>query len=783
MSRPTSELGMRIARFRSADARCVARARRASSTRRGGVAFRIGPLRAQRRRVAPSDAPSSPRPPSSIPLTRPRPAPPPPCPTAPPRTLTRAPASSPRSGGTTRRPARAPGARAARPPPLAPAVAPPQPSAPPSRPPDAGSGRAGKPTASERVAARVAEENAGASLERALLDLERMAEGNPDLQEALASIQRGPRRHRRRLPAPRGGDAPRAVRRGGENRRQARRPRPPEARRAVPDEAPPTRRRAVPLEGEAEAEAFAFAIRAGAIPLEAFAIIPLEASFASRRVRSVPEPGFFRRVLGRGVRKIPRRAPGGDAAPGAASRRRRVPRARPRPVRLEDRPDWDPSPAKSPARARSRSGSPGRATRKSWPPPGDPLAAHGDWPPGARATPPRKSSPSRGGRSGRRRKPRGIVARRARSPRRRLPGAWVRRFGDFFGSSLADRVPTVSAYVDRHADPAARAFAGFAGASGRAERDAALGWLRRFCGDDAAPPAEMAEILAAMDARARDEGVEDVSFEELREMLGLAGEDGGVPGRNASGVVPVPSAREAERRSAERRAELSRGGDAEPEWQSLRAGRGVPNEARASSDDARASSDDARASSFSLAGPDVPLASPSPSPSRLEPLAPLVDPAVEVLDLGPGLIDPARGARAVGSPLASPPAPEAPDWARTPEEKSAALAAKSDAARWGREPTAEGVSSGGAAARSGLRILPTTRRRSSRARRARRRRGRGLRGLRDRRGDGGPRPRAGGRRARAPSRRWRRRTRRRSRGRRQAPRVLLERRKTTGGKQ
>ena len=162
------------------------------------------------------------------------------------------------------------------------------------------------------------------------------------------------------------------------------------------------------------------------------------------------------------------------------------------------------------------------------------------------------------------------------------------------------------------------------------------------------------------------------------------GEDGGVPGRNASGVVPVPSAREAERRSAERRAELRRGGDAEPEWQSLRAGRGVPNEARASSDDARASSDDARASSFWLAGPDVPLASPSPSPSRLEPLAPLVDPAVEVLDLDPGLIDPALVARAVGSPIASPPAPEAPDWARTPEEKSAALAAKSDAARWGR---------------------------------------------------------------------------------------------------
>ena len=515
-------------------------------------------------------------------------------------------------------------------PPLAPAVAPPQPSAPPSRPPDAGSGRAGKPTASERVAARVAEENAGASLERALLDLERMAEGNPDLQEALASIQRGPdgaiavgslRRAEATLreryaeaektAAKLGGRAP--PRRGAPSpTRRPRRAAEPSPSRAKPKPSPS------PSRSERERSPSKPSRSSPSKPPSLPAAFDPYLNQGSSDAYSGAAYGKSRDARLAGTR-LPAPPLGGDASPARG-------RA---PVRLEDRPDWDPSPAKSPARARSRSGSPGRATRKSWPPLGDPLAAHGDWPPGARATPPRKSSPSRGGRSG--------SGGGGGSPGGSSPGARDRRgggsqergfaaSGTFFGSSLADRVPTVSAYVDRHADPAARAFAGFAGASGRAERDAALGWLRRFCGDDAAPPAEMAEILAAMDARARDEGVEDVSFEELREMLGLAGEDGGVPGRNASGVVPVPSAREAERRSAERQAELRRGGDAEPEWQSLRAGRGVPNEARASSDDARASS-------FSLAGPDVPLASPSPSPSRLAPLAPLVDPAVEVLDL------------------------------------------------------------------------------------------------------------------------------------------------------
>ena len=49
-----------------------------------------------------------------------------------------------------------------------------------------------KTTATQRVAANVAAENKGPSVERALKELERLAENNPDLRDALASIQRGP---------------------------------------------------------------------------------------------------------------------------------------------------------------------------------------------------------------------------------------------------------------------------------------------------------------------------------------------------------------------------------------------------------------------------------------------------------------------------------------------------------------------------------------------------------------------------------------------------------------
>ena len=49
-----------------------------------------------------------------------------------------------------------------------------------------------KTTATQRVAANIAAENKGPSVERALKELERLAEDNPDLRDALASIQRGP---------------------------------------------------------------------------------------------------------------------------------------------------------------------------------------------------------------------------------------------------------------------------------------------------------------------------------------------------------------------------------------------------------------------------------------------------------------------------------------------------------------------------------------------------------------------------------------------------------------
>ena len=49
-----------------------------------------------------------------------------------------------------------------------------------------------KTTATQRVAANIAAENKGPSVERALKELERLAENNPDLRDALASIQRGP---------------------------------------------------------------------------------------------------------------------------------------------------------------------------------------------------------------------------------------------------------------------------------------------------------------------------------------------------------------------------------------------------------------------------------------------------------------------------------------------------------------------------------------------------------------------------------------------------------------
>ena len=248
-----------------------------------------------------------------------------------------------------------------------------------------------KTTATQRVAANIAAENKGPSVERALKELERLAEDNPDLRDALASIQRGP-------------DG--AVTVGSLRRAEATLRERYAAAASVTERAKfniakeraenPLGERGRPR-GRSREGAHEAAAKAPASPSSR----PLSASRGgSRRAsksKSTPSPSPAKRDAKRASARdtarefdpAPAPAPASDPAPpspeysGGAygkttdpsmagsivpgARRSRSPARAKSPMRIEDRPPWDSSPAKAPPRNRSRSTSrsrsPGRGAR------------------------------------------------------------------------------------------------------------------------------------------------------------------------------------------------------------------------------------------------------------------------------------------------------------------------------------------------------------------------------------------------------------------------------------